>query len=258
MTLTTPPIRHPYLDHPGPIAFAHRGGAADGLENTVAQFRRAFETGYRYMETDVHVTADGRLVAFHDTTLDRVTDGAGRIADLRWDDVRQARVGGREPVPLFEELLETFPEVRWNVDVKAEPALRPLLDLIERTDAWDRVCVGSFSEARVLRAQRLAGPRLATSFGTRGVLSLRLRSWGLPAAVRRSAVAAQVPEAQSGVPVVDQRFVRAAHARGLQVHVWTVNEPARMHRLLELGVDGIMTDHIDTLREVMEDRGVWV
>ncbi|PKW06502.1 glycerophosphoryl diester phosphodiesterase [Streptomyces sp. 1222.5] len=258
MTLTTPPIRHPYLDHPGPIAFAHRGGAADGLENTVAQFRRAFETGYRYMETDVHATADGRLVAFHDTTLDRVTDGAGRIADLRWDDVRQARVGGREPVPLFEELLETFPEVRWNVDIKAEPALRPLLDLIERTDAWDRVCVGSFSEARVLRAQRLAGPRLATSFGTRGVLSLRLRSWGLPAAVRRSAVAAQVPEAQSGVPVVDQRFVRAAHARGLQVHVWTVNEPARMHRLLELGVDGIMTDHIDTLRKVMEDRGVWV
>ncbi|MFF8867094.1 glycerophosphodiester phosphodiesterase [Streptomyces sp. NPDC015139] len=258
MTLTTPPIRHPYLDHPGPIAFAHRGGAADGLENTVAQFRRAFESGYRYMETDVHATADGRLVAFHDTTLDRVTDGAGRIGDLRWDDVRQARVGGREPVPLFEELLETFPEVRWNVDVKAEPALRPLLDLIERTDAWDRVCVGSFSEARVLRAQRLAGPRLATSFGTRGVLSLRLRSWGLPAAVRRSAVAAQVPEAQSGVPVVDQRFVRAAHARGLQVHVWTVNEPARMHRLLELGVDGIMTDHIDTLRKVMEDRGVWV
>ncbi|EST21344.1 glycerophosphodiester phosphodiesterase [Streptomyces roseochromogenus] len=258
MSLTTPPKRHPYLDHPGPIAFAHRGGAADGIENTVAQFRRAVDMGYRYIETDVHATADGRLVAFHDSTLDRVTDGAGRIADLPWTDVRQARVGGREPVPLFEELLETFPEVRWNVDVKAEPALRPLLDLIERTDAWDRVCVGSFSEARVLRAQRLAGPRLATSFGTRGVLSLRLRSWGVPAAVRRSAVAAQVPEAQSGVPVVDQRFVRAAHARGLQVHVWTINEPERMHRLLDLGVDGIMTDHIDTLRKVMEDRGVWV
>jgi glycerophosphoryl diester phosphodiesterase len=254
----TPPIRHPYLDHPVPIAFAHRGGAADGLENTVAQFRRAVELGYRYIETDVHATADGRLVAFHDSTLDRVTDGAGRIADLPWEDVRQARVGGREPVPLFEELLETFPEVRWNVDIKAEPALRPFLDLIERTNAWDRVCVGSFSEARVLRAQRLAGPKLATSFGTRGVLNLRLRSWGLPAAVRRSAVAAQVPEAQSGVPVVDHRFVRAAHAYGLQVHVWTINEPARMHRLLDLGVDGIMTDHIDTLRKVMEDRGVWV
>ncbi|MGW2744624.1 glycerophosphodiester phosphodiesterase [Streptomyces sp. NPDC001450] len=254
----TTAIRHPYLDHPGPIAFAHRGGAADGLENTVAQFRRAVDLGYRYIETDVHTTADGKLVAFHDSTLDRVTDGAGRIADLPWQDVSHARVGGREPVPLFEELLETFPEVRWNVDLKAEPALRPFLELIERTNAWGRVCVGSFSEARVLRAQRLAGPRLATSFGTRGVLTLRLRSWGLPASVRRSAVAAQVPEAQSGVPVVDERFVRAAHARGLQVHVWTINEPERMHRLLDLGVDGIMTDHIDTLRKVMEDRGVWV
>ncbi|MEW2621817.1 glycerophosphodiester phosphodiesterase [Streptomyces sp. NPDC048106] len=253
----TTAIRHPYLDHPGPIAFAHRGGAADGVENTVAQFRRAVELGYRYIETDVHATADGRLVAFHDSTLDRVTDGAGRIADLPWAEVRRARVGGREPVPLFEELLETFPEVRWNIDIKAEPALRPLLDLLERTDAWDRVCVGSFSEARVLRAQRLAGPRLATSIGTRGVLGLRLRAWGLPAAVRRSAVAAQVPEAQSGLPVADARFVRAAHARGLQVHVWTINEPERMHRLLDLGVDGIMTDHIDTLRKVMEERGVW-
>ncbi|WP_282702554.1 glycerophosphodiester phosphodiesterase [Streptomyces sp. CC219B] len=251
-------IRHPYLDHPGPIAFAHRGGAADGLENTLPQFRRAVELGYRYLETDVHVTRDGRLVAFHDATLDRVTDGAGRIADLPWADVRHARVGGREPVPLFEELLEAFPDTRWNVDVKAESALLPFLDLVERTGAWDRICLGSFSEARVVRAQRLAGPRLATSYGIRGVLNLRLRSWGLPAAVRRSAVAAQVPETQSGIEVVDHRFVRAAHARGLQVHVWTVNEPARMHRLLDLGVDGIMTDHIDTLRKVMEDRGVWV
>lgn len=250
-------IRHPYLDHPGPIPFAHRGGAADGLENTVFQFRRAVELGYRYIETDVHATADGKLVAFHDATLDRVTDGAGRIADLFWSDVSHARVAGKEPVPLFEELLETFPEVRWNVDIKAEPALRPLLDLLERTDSWNRVCVGSFSEKRVVRAQHLAGPRLATSFGTRGVLNLRLRSWGAPLPVRRSAVAAQVPEEQSGVPVVDRRFIRAAHARGVQVHVWTINEADRMHRLLDLGVDGIMTDHIDTLREVMVERGVW-
>ncbi|NUS75164.1 MAG: glycerophosphodiester phosphodiesterase, partial [Streptomyces sp.] len=238
-------IRHPYLDHPGPIPFAHRGGAADGLENTLSQFRRAVETGYRYLETDVHATADGKLVAFHDATLDRVTDGAGRIADLPWADVSRARVAGQEPVPLFEELLETFPDARWNVDLKAESALHPFLDLIERTNTWDRVCVGSFSEARVVRAQRLAGPRLATSYGTRGVLNLRLRSWGVPAALRRSAIAAQVPEAQSGIQVVDHRFVRAAHARGLHVHVWTINDPDRMHRLLDLGVDGIMTDHID-------------
>lgn len=250
-------VRHPYLDHPGPIPFAHRGGAADGIENTVAAFRRAVEAGYRYIETDVHTTADGRLVAFHDTTLDRVTDGAGRIADLTWDDIRHARVGGREPVPLFEELLETFPEVRWNIEMKAESSLLPLLDLIQRTGCWNRVCVGSFNESRVARAQRLAGPRLATSYGVKGVLGLRLRSWGIPAAVRRSAVCAQVPESQSGIRVVDHGFVRTAHARGLKVHVWTVNEAEAIHRLLDLGVDGIMTDHIETLRDVLTDRGTW-
>ncbi|MCX4668718.1 glycerophosphodiester phosphodiesterase [Streptomyces sp. NBC_01381] len=250
-------VPHPYLDHPGPLAFAHRGGAADGLENTTAAFRRAVGLGYRYIETDVHATSDGRLVAFHDATLDRVTDGVGRIADLPWEDVRHARVAGSEPVPLFEELLESFPDVRWNVDVKAEPALLPLLDLLRRTDAWDRVCVGSFSEARVARAQRLAGPRLATSYGTRGVAALRLRSYGVPAAVRRSAVCAQVPETHGGIRVVDRRFVRAAHARGLQVHVWTVNDADRMTALLDLGVDGIISDHIETLREVLKDRGTW-
>ncbi|MER7760126.1 glycerophosphodiester phosphodiesterase family protein [Streptomyces sp. NPDC097619] len=256
VNLTSRP-RHPYLDRPAPLAFAHRGGAADGLENTVAAFRRAAEAGYRYFETDVHTTADGRLVAFHDATLDRVTDAAGRIGALPWSEVARARVAGREPLPLFEELLEEFPEARWNVDVKAEAALAPLLELIARRDCWDRVCVGSFSEARVARAQRLAGPRLATSYGVRGVAALRLRSLGVPVPLRAGAVAAQVPEHQAGVRVVDRRFVRTAHALGLQVHVWTVNEPQRMDSLLDLGVDGIMTDRIDILRTVLERRGAW-
>ncbi|MGK5628157.1 glycerophosphodiester phosphodiesterase [Streptomyces sp. URMC 123] len=253
-----PRPRHPFLDHPAPLAFAHRGGAADGLENTVAAFGRAVAAGYRYLETDVHATADGALVAFHDATLDRVTDARGRIGALPWSVVRRARVGGTEPLPLFEDLLEEFPGARWNVDVKAEAALAPLLELIAKADAWDRVCVGSFSESRVARAQRLAGPRLATSYGTRGVVGLRLRAYGLPATARRTAVAVQVPERQSGIRVVDRSFVRAAHARGLQVHVWTVNEAERMRALLDLGVDGIMTDHIDTLRTVLTDRGAWV
>lgn len=250
-------VRHPYLDHPAPLAFAHRGGAADGIENTAAAFRRAADAGYRYFETDVHASADGRLVAFHDPTLDRLTDSRGRIAELPWSEIRRARVAGQEPLPLFEELLEAFPEARWNVDIKAGRALVPLVELIRRTDSWDRVCVGSFSEARVARAHRLAGPRLATSYGVRGVLGLRLRSYGIPAALRAGAVCAQVPESQGGVRVVDRRFVREAHARGLQVHVWTVNEPERMTALLDLGVDGIMTDHIETLRTVLSERGAW-
>ncbi|MFD6249652.1 glycerophosphodiester phosphodiesterase [Streptomyces roseolus] len=250
-------VRHPYLDHPSPLPFAHRGGTADGLENTAAAFRRAAAAGYRYFETDVHTTADGVLVAFHDATLDRVTDTAGRIRDLPWAAVREARVAGKEPLPLFEDLLQEFPEARWNVDLKTESALAPLVDLISRTDAWDRVLVSSFTEARIARAQRLAGPRLATSYGVTGVAALRMRSLGLPAPLRAGAVAAQVPETQGGVRVVDRRFVRAAHARGLQVHVWTVNDPERMESLLDLGVDGIMTDHLETLREVLIARGAW-
>ncbi|WP_434587958.1 glycerophosphodiester phosphodiesterase family protein [Streptomyces sp. A5-4] len=250
-------VRHPYLDHPTPIAFAHRGGAADGLENTAVAFRRAGRAGFRYFETDVHATADGRLVAFHDATLDRVTDADGRIAALPWSRVRHARVGGKEPLPLFEELLEEFPEHRWNVDVKAERALGPLIELVRRTDAWDRVCVGSFSEGRLARAQRLAGPRLATSYGTTGILGLWLRARKIPATLRRGAVCAQVPEVRNGIRVVDRRFVTTAHALGLQVHVWTVNEPERMAALLDLGVDGIMTDRTETLRTVLTERGAW-
>ncbi|WP_406056458.1 glycerophosphodiester phosphodiesterase [Streptomyces sp. NBC_01077] len=251
-------VRHPYLDHPTPLPFAHRGGTANGLENTAAAFRRAAAAGYRYFETDVHTTADGALVAFHDATLDRVTDASGRIRDLPWAAVREARVAGKEPLPLFADLLDEFPEARWNVDLKAESALHPLVNLIRRKRAWDRVCVGSFTEARVARAQQMAGPELATSYGVRGVIGLRLRSFGIPAAVRAGTVAAQVPERQGGIPVVDRRFVREAHARGLQVHVWTVNDPARMNALLDLGVDGIMTDQLETLRSVLTERGVWV
>lgn len=255
-----PPPRpdHPFFDHPGPLAFAHRGGAAAGLENTFGAFARAVELGYRYLETDVHVTADGRLVAFHDATLDRVTDGSGPIAALSWAEVRRVRVGGSEPVPLLAELLRAFPRTRWNIDVKADAALAPLLDALDRADAWDRVCVGAFAEPRVARARALAGPRLATSLGTRGVVGLRLRSYRLPGAVSRGALCAQVPVRRGGVRVVDRAFVRHAHRRGLQVHVWTVNDPGQMRTLLDLGVDGMMTDHIETLRAVLAERGAWV
>ncbi len=253
-------VRHPFLDHPGPLAFAHRGGGCEGLENTLTAFRRAVDLGYRYVETDVHTTSDGVLVAFHDATLDRVTDARGVIAGLPWSVVRQARVGGRESLPLFEGLLTSFPATRFNVDVKADSAVRPLVAALEAADAWDRVCVGSFSQARVDAARRLAGRRLATSVGTRGVAALRLLSWGrLPGGGRAvgEAVCVQVPERQSGMPVVDSVFLRAAHRRGLQVHVWTVNDRARMADLLDLGVDGIMTDHIETLRSVLAERGAW-
>ncbi|MGF1429636.1 glycerophosphodiester phosphodiesterase [Kitasatospora sp. LaBMicrA B282] len=252
---------HPFLDHPGPLAFAHRGGDLGKPENSLAAFEAAVALGYRYLETDVHATSDGVLVAFHDSRLDRVTDRSGAVAELPWAEVGRARIGGTEPIPLLVDLLGAFPDAQVNIDVKAAPAVAPLVEAIRRTNAWDRVCVGGFSDSRLAAVRALAGPRLATSLSPREVLALRLRSLAGPLLPgRRSpwpAVCAQVPERHRGVRVVDRAFVRAAHRLGLQVHVWTVDEPERIRALLDLGVDGIMADRIDVLRDVLAERGQW-
>ncbi|MEV4614930.1 glycerophosphodiester phosphodiesterase [Kitasatospora sp. NPDC049258] len=258
-------MHHPFLDQPGPLAFAHRGGDLGHPENSLAAFEAAVALGYRYLETDVHATRDGVLLAFHDSRLDRVTDRTGAVAELPWETVRQARIGGTEPVPLLEDLLGAFPAARFNIDVKAAPAVGPLVETVRRTNAWDRVCVGGFSDSRLAAVRAAAGPRLATSLGPREVARLRLRSLAGSLAgplLRGSAapfagVCAQVPERHLGVPVVDRAFVRTAHRLGLRVHVWTVDDPTRIRALLDLGVDGIMADRIDVLRDVLDERGCW-
>lgn len=253
-----PPL---FLDAPRPLAFAHRGGATGnsvGLENTMTAFGRAVEAGYRYVETDVHATADGALVAFHDRTLDRVSDRSGRIAALPLHEVRAARIGGTEQVPLFDDLLDTWPDLRINIDVKADSAVVPLAESLRRHDALHRVCIGSFSDARLARFRAAAGPAVATSLGPRDVARLRVASLtGARPRFAPGVCAAQVPIRHRGLRVVDARFVTAAHRLGLQVHVWTVDDPDTMVRLLDLEVDGIMTDRIDVLRDVLTARGHW-
>jgi glycerophosphoryl diester phosphodiesterase len=248
---------HPYLDAP-PIAMAHRGGDVDGLENSMAAFQDAVELGYRYLETDVHATADGVLVAFHDDVLDRVTDGAGAVADATWEELSRVRIGGREPIPRLEEVLTSFPEVRVNLDVKSDAAVAPAVRLLERHDLSERVCVGSFSDER-LAALRDAHPRLCRSAGPGEVRRLKLRS-RLPAPGLLRGVdahVAQVPVRHGRLTVVDGPFVRTCHAAGIQVHVWTVNDADEMRRLLDLGVDGLITDATRVLRDVLAERGAW-
>ena len=244
------PTRYPFLDAGGPIAFAHRG-ATPGLENTLAAVRRVVGLGYRYVETDVRVTRDGVAVLLHDATLERVSDRGGAVADLPWAEVARARIGG-EPVARLEDLLGSFPELRVNLDVKTPAAIGALVAAVRRAGALDRVCVGSFSDASVAAVRARLGERLCTSLGPRGVLALRVGSLRRPVAG-----CAQVPVRFGPVPVLDRRFVAAAHRRGLAVHAWTVNAPAEMHRLLDLGVDGIMTDDAVALRGVLTGRQVW-
>ena len=250
--------RVPYLDSPVPLAFAHRGGAADGDENTAQAFARAIALGYRYVETDVHATADGVPVVFHDASLERLTGAAGRVADLRWADLATLRIGGAGAVPRLADVLGAWPQVRFNIDVKADAAAAATVDVIHAGAAADRVLLASFSDARLARLRTLAGPRVATSLARGEVLRLRISSWaGTPLRLPASAVAAQVPVRHGRIPVADRRFVARAHRLGLQVHVWTVDDPAEMHRLLDLGVDGIMTDRPELLREVYAARGAW-
>ncbi len=259
----------PYLDEvlsqPGAVlAFAHRGGALHpeipGLENTMAAFAHAVAQGYRYLETDVHATRDGVLLAFHDAALDRVTDRKGAIADLTHAEVARALIGGTEPVPTLEQLFESFPQARFNIDVKSELAVHRLADFLAARTDHDRVMVGSFSRRRLATFRRLTGGQIPTSAHPLEVAAFRLLPSGrLADLVTRGRVSAlQVPHRRGRLVVVTAGLVRRAHAAGKHVHVWTVDDPEEMDELLAKDVDGLITDRTDLLKEFLVQRGCWL
>ncbi len=250
---------HPFLDHDGPIAFVHRGGALEASENTLSAFEVAVSAGFRYIETDVRATADGVLLAFHDATLGRVTDRDGRVAELPWSEVAQARVGGREAIPRLDELLHSFPDVRFNLDAKDSSTLRPLARLLRGSAGLvDRVCLASFSDRRLTWLRTALGPDVCTGLGPREIARLKAAAvTGRRTRFAPTALAAQVPVGPARLPLVDARFVLAATEHGLAVHVWTVDDEPTMERLLDLGVDGIMTDRPAVLKALLQRRDQW-
>jgi len=259
---------HPYFSTGaavGPLALAHRGFSREGLENSMAAFRAAVELGFRHLETDVHTTADGVLLLFHDESLDRVTDGKGRISELPAATVARARIGGAEPIPLFEELVTAFPEIRLNLDVKDWNSVATLAAGIEQYGLHDRVLVASFSDRRRRAVLKQLSRPAASSAGVFSSGLFVLLGPLLPGPLLRLVAgralrgvqALQVPVRYGAVTVVTQGLVKRAHRHGLQVHVWTINDPAEMRRLLDLGVDGIVTDRADLLKEVLQERGEW-
>lgn len=272
--MTRPRTGFPFLDagldQPGSVlAFAHRGGAfhpdLDGLENTFAAFEHAVGLGYRYIETDVHATRDGALLAFHDKALTRVTGQQGDVAEMSRADVARTLVGGREEIPTLEGLLERFPDVCFNIDIKSGTAIRPLAALVDRMRAHHRVCVASFSQRRLAAFRRLAPATVATSAGPVEVAAARFAPTRLVGLLARSRAAAlqvpvhvRTPRGLRRVRVVTRELVARAHQVGKQVHVWTVDDPAEMHELLDLGVDGLISDRTDLLREVLRERGQWM
>ncbi len=250
---------HPFLRHSTPLAVAHRGGTEAAPENTLAAFEAAVAVGFTHLETDVHLSADGVLVAFHDEDLERATDGAGAISELTWDEIRSVRVDSTERIPRLEELLETFPDAWFNVDPKSDDSVVALVRVLRQQRATERVCIGAFSDRRLRRVRELGGTSLCTSAGPREIAALTaVAKLGRGAGRLAGAYhCVQVPVSHKGVEIVTPAFISAAHDAGKPVHVWTIDDPTEMHRLLDLGVDGLMTDRPSTLRAVLEERGEW-
>ena len=246
------------------VVMAHRGLSAAVTggphdENSLAAFARAVAAGATHLETDVRVTSDGVALAFHDAVLDRVTDARGVVSHRPWSRVREARIGGAEPIPTLEDVLGSFPDAVVNVDVKSDAGVAPTLAALESTHAYERVCLAAFSDRRLARL-RAALPGVRTAMGPAEVARLRFEAWPGPvggvAAVlpRGRGVVAQVPRRAGALRVVDRRFVRLAHRQGFEVQVWTVNEPRQMRDLLSLGVDGLITDRVDLALAVVAER----
>jgi glycerophosphoryl diester phosphodiesterase len=218
-------------------------------------FERAVRMGYRYLETDVRMTSDDVALVFHDETFDRVTDRTGAVGAVPWAEAQQARVSG-EPIPRLDELLATFPDARVNLDIKEDRGVAPVVAVLRRAKAFDRVCVGAFSERRIARFRRLAGNGVCTSMAPTSLAKLRLASWRMPAGAP-AGDCAQVPQAYRGIRVLDAALVGAAHRRGMPVHAFTIDTETAIEQLLDLGVDGIMTDRPTLLKEVLVRRGEW-
>ena len=252
----------PFLDHPRPIAFAHRGGAAHAPENSWTAFEHAVKLGYTYLETDARATSDGKLMAFHDRNLERVTEAEGPINLKSYREVAALRVDGSERIPLIEDLLAAWPDVRFNIDLKDEAGIPLLPGVLRRTDAWDRVCVTSFSGARLRIARKLLDRPVCMTTSPAAIAAVRCAISATPRGPQTRLIASRLSRSQAccaQVPgkVATSSFVRRAHALGLDVHVWTINDRASMTRFLDLGADGIMTDDIETLRDVLIERGQW-
>ncbi len=246
-----------FLDSPVPIAFAHRGGATPGRENVAALFEKVQRLGYRYVETDVRTTKDGVPVVFHDADVSRLTGRPGRIADLTVAQVRGLALGGGERVAPLDEVLDGFPDLRFNIDLKDAASVRSVPPVLRRTGARDRVCITSFSECRVRQARRLLGHEVCTGMGVAGVIRLVLSGAARPGRGAHGAAVVQVPWRLPAGRRLPGAFLRLAHRQRLAVHVWTLNDRASIDDALDLGVDGIMTDLPVLLKGELVRRGLW-
>jgi glycerophosphoryl diester phosphodiesterase len=247
-----------YGEGSGPLAIAHRGGGALAQENSLAAFGLASALGLRYLETDIRVTCDGQLVCFHDDTLQRVTSARGPVGLKSLDELGALRINGVEPIPTFDDALDAFPDQCFSVDLKDQDGIEPLVKSLRRNGVAERVCVAGAWDGW-LGYVRSEVPEVATALGWRSLSGLLLcaQTGVRPPKALATAPFAHVPVKLGKIPIFIERLVAMSHDIGVRVVTWTVDEPVIMRRLLDAGVDAIITDRPDVLREVLVSRGQW-
>ena len=250
---------HPYLDGMPFVAMAHRGGAGEHPENSYSAFKHAVDLGYAYIETDVRSTKDDVVIIHHDSTLERTLSGQGYVFRRRWKSIKQMQHANGDAPMSLAEALDAFPDTRFNIDCKDERTLRRLVPTLEALGpaVLERICIASFSDARVAAVQRHFGRKVATSAGQLEVAAWWRSAHGMRQVVRTRAIAAQVPLKRYRLNIINQVFLNTAARLGCQVHAWTIDDRPTMESLIDRGVHGIITDQPTLLRDVLRERGLW-
>jgi glycerophosphoryl diester phosphodiesterase len=238
------------------LAFAHRGGNEFAPENSFRAFKSAVDIGYKYLETDVHLTKDGFLIAFHDDTLDRVTDKSGLIRDLTLSEIKKAKIAGTDEIPLLSELLNSFTDCFFNIDCKVDETVQPLINLINNKDFINRVCIGSFSQKRINFIRKSLGREVKTSMGPAEVILSKFLSYTSLGYNFKSSYTS-IPIRRYGINLLDERNINYLKSNNQKVIAWTINDEDQMKMLINIGIDGIMTDNLTLLKKVLIEESLW-
>lgn len=246
-------IMHTFFEGFKFFGFVHRGGDEVKTENTLEAFEYSSDLGFTFMETDVQFTKDEKVVVFHDIDLKRIAGIDKKISELSLNEIKSIDLLKGGKIPTLDELLYSFKDLRFNIDVKVDRAVDKSVEIIKSHGALGRTCLASFSTKRLNRIRKLAGEDVCTSMGQLEVSKLIMQSYGLPFK-KQPGMCAQVPTNQWGIPVVTNKFIKEAHRHKKLVHVWTIDEPKEMNSLIKMGVDGLMTDKPSVLKKVLTEQ----
>ena len=238
------------------MAFAHRGGTEFAPENTYEAFSSAVGIGYKYLETDVHPNADNKLMAFHDSSVDRVTNYKGKICNFTSSELKKIKVKEKFQIPFLEDLIESFSKSFFSIDMKSDQSVKPLIKLIKSMNAVDRVCFASFSQDRLDYVRDEFDNKCITSMGPREIIKTKISSI-INFKHKIIPKISSLPISRYRIKLLNKRHINFLKSLNIRVIAWTINDVEAINKLIDLGVDGIMTDNISVLKKILIKKNIW-